>query len=174
MRYVALLRGINVGGKRKVEMVRLRGLMEKSGYLHVETYLNSGNVLFDSEESQDKLQGEIPLLLEKEFLFPIPALIKSLDEMRTVDAAIPEEWQNNKEQKTDVAYLFPGLDSHTVVRGLPWKEEYINIRLLPGAIIWNIERSNLNKSQLSKIVSQKVYQSMTVRNVNTARKLAEN
>ncbi|TGN13385.1 DUF1697 domain-containing protein [Leptospira ilyithenensis] len=49
MKYIALLRGINVGGNRKVEMKKLRNLFESLGYINVSTYINSGNVIFESE-----------------------------------------------------------------------------------------------------------------------------
>jgi uncharacterized protein (DUF1697 family) len=71
-----------------------------------------------------------------------------------------------------VAYLFNGIDSAEIVDILPIKKEFINIQYVKGAIIRNVDRKNLNKSQLAKIISHKIYQSMTVRNVNTARYLA--
>ena len=72
-----------------------------------------------------------------------------------------------------MAYLFNEIDSAETLNILPVKKEFIDIKYVKGAIIWNVNRKNLNKSQLSKIVSHKVYQFMTVRNVNTARYLAE-
>ncbi|NLL75142.1 MAG: DUF1697 domain-containing protein, partial [Erysipelothrix sp.] len=53
MKYVALLRGINVGGKNKVDMKELKALFIDLGYTEVQTYINSGNVIFDT--NQDKL-----------------------------------------------------------------------------------------------------------------------
>jgi uncharacterized protein (DUF1697 family) len=172
MKYVVLLRGVNVGGKRKVEMGRLRNLLEASGFQKIQTYLNSGNIIFESEKALAQLQKEMAKLLEKEFSFSIPFLIKTSEEMRQVASSIPETWHNNSDEKTDVAYLFPEISEKDVLAELPWDTDYIELCMAPGVIVWHIERENLNRSRLSKIVGHQVYQLMTVRNVNTARRLA--
>ena len=172
MKYIALLRGINVGGKRKVEMKRLRTFFESLGYTNVVTYLNSGNVIFESDIKQETLQKEIPKKLEKEFGFEIQTLVKNEKEIKSIAKAIPKEWKNDAEQKTDVAYLFPEIDSKKTIDALPVKKEFIDMRYVKGAILWNVKRKEYNKSHLNKIISLKQYQLMTVRNVNTARYLA--
>ena len=172
MKYIALLRGINVGGNRKVEMKKLKKLFESSGYTNVVTYLNSGNVIFESDREQSTLQKEIPEKLKKEFGFEIQTLIKNEKEVKKIANAIPKEWKNNSEQKTDVAYLFPEVDSEKTSDKLPLKKEFIDIRYVKGAIIWNVKRKDYNKSHLNKIINLKEYQLMTIRNVNTARHLA--
>lgn len=174
MKYIALLRGINVGGNRKVEMKRLKNLFESLGYTNVVTYLNSGNVIFESNTNQETLQKEIPKELKKEFGFEIQTLIKNKKEVIRIAKSIPKEWQNDSEQKTDVAYLFPEIDSKKTIDEFPVKKEFIDMRYIKGAIIWNIKKKEYNKSHLNKIISLKQYQLMTVRNVNTARYLAEN
>lgn len=174
MKYIALLRGINVGGNNKVEMKRLKALFESLGCTGVSTYINSGNVFFESAENREKLQKETETAMKNEFGFDIPLLIKTEQEIKKIADAIPETWQNNSEQKTDVAYLFNEIDSKETVNILPVKKEFINTKYVKGAIIWNVNRKDLNKSRLAKIVSHKLYKSMTVRNVNTARYLAEN
>lgn len=173
MKYIALLRGINVGGNRKVEMKRLKSLLESMGYSNVSTYLNSGNVIFESTEKQNKLQKEINVNLEKEFGFEIPTLVKSQTEIKNIIKNIPAEWQNNSEQKTDVAFLFDEIDSEKTIEDLPIKKEFISIHYIKGAIYWNIDRKFYNKSQMNKIASHKLYKLMTIRNINTARNLAE-
>lgn len=83
--FVALLRGINVGGHHKVPMPELKGLLEKNGYSHVRTLLNSGNVLFEEEDQEEaQLEKEISLLLENHFGFPIPVLIRRRSDIAKV------------------------------------------------------------------------------------------
>lgn len=173
MKFIALLRGINVGGSNKVEMKRLKALFESLGCTGVSTYINSGNVFFESMENRDSLQNKAGAALKKEFAFDIPLLIKTEKEMKKIADAIPETWQNDSGQKTDVAYLFHEIDSAEILNILPVKKEFIEVKYVKGAVIWNINRKNLNKSGLTKIISHKVYKSMTVRNVNTARYLAD-
>lgn len=173
MKYIALLRGINVGGNKKVEMKKLKSFFESMGSINVSTYINSGNVFFESSEKKENLNKKVKKNLKKEFGFEIPVIIKTKQEIKKIADAIPETWQNDAEQKTDVAYLFSEIDSKETVNILPIKKEFIDIKYVNGAVIWNVKRKNVNKSHLTKIISHKLYQSMTVRNVNTARYLAE-
>jgi uncharacterized protein (DUF1697 family) len=172
MKYIALFRGINVGGNRKVEMKKLKALFETIGYTNVSTYLNSGNALFESDRKKDTIQKEIELHLEKEFGFKIQTLVKSEKEMKQIADAIPVEWENDTIQKTDVAYLFPEIDSKQTLDDLPVNKECIDIRYVKGALFWNVSRDNYNKSKIDKIIGLKIYRLMTVRNINTARFLA--
>jgi uncharacterized protein (DUF1697 family) len=172
MKYIALLRGINVGGNRKVEMKRLNAIFKLSGYSNAATYINSGNVIFESAMSKEVIRREAGTFLKKEFGFEIPVLIKTKREMRKIAEAIPDDWQNDSMQKTDVAYLFDEVDSKKIIDQLPIKKEFIDIRYVKGAIYWNVDRKNYNKSHLNKLIGHKLYQFMTVRNVNTARFLA--
>ncbi len=72
MKYVALLRGINVGGNKKVPMDDLKEYFLNIGFLHVTTLLNTGNVLFESDKKLDEINSLISELLDKHFDFHIP------------------------------------------------------------------------------------------------------
>lgn len=171
MKYVALLRGINVGNNKRIDMKKLKTIFELIGYKNVLTYINSGNVIFESEHILSEICKEIKINLAKEFGFEIPTLVKTEQEMKKIVEAIPNEWENNSLQKTDVAYLFPEIDSKETINLLPMKKEYVDIRYIEGAIIWNVDKENYNKSQLNKLIGHRFYKLMTVRNVNTARHL---
>ena len=173
MEYIALLRGVNAGGNRKVDMKKLKMLFESLGHINVSTYINSGNVFFESKYKHNIIREKVENELEKEFGFTIPTLIKTKQEIKTIATAIPAEWKNNSEQRTDVAYLFPEVNTKNILNKLPFKKELIEVRYIKGAIYWNLDRININKSHLSQLVSHEVYQFMTIRNVNTARYLAE-
>jgi uncharacterized protein (DUF1697 family) len=172
MKYVALLRGINVGGNKKVEMKRLKALFESLGYANVSTYINSGNIIFHSSGNKESVRREMEKSMKREFGFEIQTLIKTEKEMQKIAAAIPAGWYNNVEQRTDVAYLFADADTRKIIDELPIRKEFVDIKYVRGALIWNVKRKDYNKSHLNKIIGHKLYQSMTVRNVNTARHLA--
>jgi len=169
MKLIALLRGINAGKLRRVEMKRLKVLFESLGYSEVLTYINSGNVIFGSGKKPSVVRREIEARLKKEFGFFMPVLVKTSRDMQKISKAIPEEWENDAGQKSDVAYLFEEADHKNIVNELPVKRDYIDIRYVKGAILWNVLRKDYNKSHLNKIIGHKYYQFMTVRNVNTAR-----
>jgi uncharacterized protein (DUF1697 family) len=170
--FIALLRGINAGKLRRVEMKRLKALFESLGYTQVSTYINSGNVIFSSDKDLKSIRKDVEINLKKEFGFDIPTLIKTKQEMQKIADTIPKGWQNNSKQRSDVAYLFNEIDTKKTIDEIPVKKEYIDIRYIKGALYWNIDRKDYNKSQLNKLISHKLYQLMTMRNVNTARYLA--
>ncbi|TGM46369.1 DUF1697 domain-containing protein [Leptospira vanthielii] len=172
MKYIALFRGINVGGNRKVEMKKLRVLFESLGFTEVSTYINSGNVIFESNQDPKTVFLAITTGLEKNFDFEIPTLVKTEKEMKKIADAIPSDWQNDPTQRTDIAYLFPDVDSKKTIEELPFKKDFVDVRYVKGAIFWNIKKEDVNKSQLAKLISHKLYKSMTIRNINTARFLA--
>lgn len=171
MKYVALLRGINVGGNNRVDMKKLKAVFESLSCSNVSTYINSGNVIFETTESYDAICQKLKALFKKEFGFEIPTLVKSATEMAQIAKAIPSNWKNDTEQRTDVAYLFPEIDSKKTIEDLPLNKEFVNIRYVKGALIWNIDRKNYAKSRLNKLIGHKLYKFMTMRNVNTARYL---
>jgi len=170
--YVALLRGINVGAGVRVPMQALKGLFESLGLTRVATYLNSGNVVFDSERSAAELTPLIEDALEQAFGGKVLTLVKSSAEMIAIAESIPAEWGSNAGEQTYVAYLFADVDSPGLVDELPVKREFMSIFHTPGAIVWNIKRTDYNRSHITKIAGHPSYARMTTRNVNTARKLA--
>ncbi|GAA3377036.1 DUF1697 domain-containing protein [Streptomyces sannanensis] len=88
--YAALLRGINVGGNKKVPMAELRALLEELGHQNVCTYLNSGNAVFTSESSdEDALAAELERAIEKHFGFPVPVMVRDGGCLKAVAEACP-------------------------------------------------------------------------------------
>jgi uncharacterized protein (DUF1697 family) len=172
VKHVALLRGINVGKSARVPMKTLKALLEGLGLRNVVTYLNSGNVVFDSELSVSTLTHLIEEELERAFGERIPTLVKTSEEVIAIAESIPSEWANNETEQTYVAYLFTDVDDPSLVSELPVKMQFMSMFYTPGAIVWNIKRDNYNRSQITRIAGHASYARMTTRNVNTARKLA--
>ena len=172
MQYVLLLRGINVGGKNRVEMARLRSHLEASGFEDVRTYINSGNIIFSSEQKPSAVK--IAEALEQEFGFPIPSLLLTGKQIQQIASAIPKAWENNTtDQKSDVLYLFPEADSKETLAELKPRSEFETILYTPGALLSHVPRKFQQKSSLIRIVGTPLYKKMTIRNVTTARRLAE-
>jgi uncharacterized protein (DUF1697 family) len=173
MKYAALLRGINVGTTKRIDMKHLKSLFESLGYINVATYINSGNVRFESNDPVEKIRMSLDACFRTELGYEVPTLVKSLEEMQLIAAEIPAQWQNDSDQRTDVAYLFDDIDNIDIIDKLPFKKDIVYIHYVKGAVIWNLSRGNYNKSRLNKLIGHTLYQSMTLRNVNTARRLAE-
>lgn len=140
MKYVALLRGINVGGNRKVEMKKLKSLFEMLGFKNVSTYINSGNIIFETNSKPKRT--EIEAAMEKEFGFAIQTLVKTKRGKREISQKIPADWKNNATQKTDLVYLFREINHENILDELPVKRDFVNIRYVPGTLFWNVKLTN--------------------------------
>lgn len=174
MIYVALLRGINVGGRSKVEMKRLKAVFEEAGMTSVRTYINSGNVIFSTAiRGRARLAELLKEAISEGFGFPIDVLVRDVKSMRTVVKAIPSHWTNDKTMKCDVMFLGDEVDRPSVVRRLRFKPEMEDVRYVPGAVIWRVDRKDVTRSGMMKLVGTPLYKRMTIRNCNTTRKILE-
>jgi len=174
VKYVALLRGINVGGNNKVPMAELRETVSRVGGEDVRTYINSGNVIFEHDVSS---AVEVASLVEDaiaaDFGLEIRVLVLEATEVRRIAETIPETWSSGKEMRTDVIFLWDDLDSPGLVDDLPIRDGIDEVVYVPGAILWRIDSEHLTKTWKGKLVGTPPYKSMTIRNVNTVRKLAD-
>ncbi len=173
MTYLALLRGINVAGHSTVPMDTLKDCLTKLGFQNVQTYINSGNVIFETEATEQALLANtIELALLQTFNFPITVIIRSEKELKKIAKAVPSHWQNNAAQKTDILFLRPDYDSPKTRNKIATTPGVDSLIYTKGAIIWNVPKDQYNKSGMRKFIGTTVYKNMTARNVNTVRKLA--
>jgi uncharacterized protein (DUF1697 family) len=173
MVYVALLRGINVGGNSKVEMPRLKRLFESLDFLEVVTYINSGNVVFYDKRSADELSLLIEEALTKEFGLAIPVILRDLKNINNLCQKIPAEFTNDTNQKTDIMFLWNNIDSSEILKKVAFKPQIERVSYIDGALVWNIDRQNVTKGSGIKLIKTDLYKYMTIRNINTVRKLKQ-
>ena len=171
MTYVALLRGINVGGNNKIDMKQLKLSFESLGYTRVLTYINSGNIIFeDASKGKNALAAEIEEVIKRDFLLDIRVLVKSLEDLRLVCKLLPNDWVKNEIMRTDVMFLWDAFDYPEVLQKIKINP-VDNVKYAPGAVLWNVSYELYPKSALDKLIGTEVFRNMTVRNVNTTRKL---
>jgi uncharacterized protein (DUF1697 family) len=172
MIYVALLRGINVGGNNKVSMMQLKLVFEQASLTDVKTYINSGNVIFRDES---RMPEELVYILEKailsEFGFAVSVLIRDITAMKATVEGLEDAWKNDTTMKCDVMFLWDDIDNKDTLNQLIIKPEIDTVRYVPGAILFAVERKNVTKSGLMKLIGTPLYKRMTIRNCNTTRKL---
>lgn len=172
-RYVALLRGINVGGNRKVDMKTIVCVCESKMFKNVSTYINSGNILFESAtKDKDALAHKMELILKKTFGFNIPVVVRSASDIKKVVGKIPAAWTNDVKQKTDVLFLWDTYDNKKTLDLIRTKS-VDHLIYVAGSIVWNLDKKDYNKSGMRYFIGTDVYKHMTARNVNTVRKLLE-
>lgn len=169
--YVALLRGINVGGQSSIDMKALKRLFESLGFLKVKTYINSGNVLFQSDTEASILKPLIEKAIQDHFGMTIPTILRSAQEIQFMVEAFPKDWKNDDEQRTDILFLFDNLDGPGALLQIKVNPQVDTLIALPKAIGWSLERKNLGKSGMKNFIGTTVYKNMTARNINTLRKL---
>jgi uncharacterized protein (DUF1697 family) len=153
-------------------MKALKEDCEVLGLQNVTTYINSGNILFESNEKKELIKKRIEESLKTKTGQDIRTIIKTKEEINKIASAIPSEWTNDTAQKTDVLFLSDEIDNEEIINELPINKEYLHIKYVQGAVIINVLRSDYQKSKINKIIGYKKYKEMTVRNVNTARYLA--
>jgi len=171
--YVALLRGINVGGRNAVPMKRLAPCVEAAGYEQVRTYIQSGNIVFNSDDADARrIETDLEQRIEAEFGFPVPVVVRSADELQaTVDSAPPGF--GGPDHRCDVIFLKHPLGTDEAFAALPTPREGVDQSWIgPGALYFSRLAALASKSRLSGIASSPIYPLVTIRNWNTTTKLA--
>jgi uncharacterized protein (DUF1697 family) len=171
MIYVALLRGLNVGGNNKVEMKKLKTTFELLGFTNVVTYINSGNIIFeDMSKGQDVIVNDIEKAIKQDFQLEIKVLVRNFENIETICQKLPATWLKNEIMRTDVMFLWPKFDRPEIMEQIQINP-VDHVKYLPGAVLWNVEGKNYSKSGILKLMGTELYKYMTIRNVNTVRKL---
>ncbi len=172
MIYVALLRGINVGGNNKINMQELKSAFEDIGLTSVRTYINSGNIIFsDVKHVKSEIVTLLETVIKQRFSLDINVLVVSISEFRKIMAKLPDDWRNDKDMKGDVLFLWDELNTESLRSSLVIKDGIDQVIFVPGAVIWSVDKKVVTRSGLMKLAGSPVYKKMTIRNINTARKL---
>ncbi|HEU4507606.1 MAG TPA: DUF1697 domain-containing protein [Pyrinomonadaceae bacterium] len=170
--FVALLRGVNVGGNNMISMKALKESFETIGFSEVSTYINSGNVIFKSKETDArKLERKIEQMLVKDFELDSKLVVRSLSEMEKLVKSLPASWNDPDRWRYYVVFLRHTVDSEKILEDLPANTDVEEIIYRPGTLLWSALVSELTKSKIQKVSSQKLYKEMTIRNLNTTKKL---
>lgn len=174
-RYIALLRGINVGGKNKISMAELKQGFAKLGFVDTATYLNSGNVIFSStNENEHDLSDRITNMIKEGFELNIPVFIILQETLAKRLTHAPKWWgDDNKEIYDNLIFLLPPLtyESFYDEIGHP-KEEYESVHNYEKVVFWSFSRKDYQKSNWwSKTAGSNVKDKITIRTANTIRKI---
>ena len=111
--------------------------------------------------------------IHNDFGKKIKVIVRSIDDVKGIINAIPDTWKNDKNMKSEVMFLWDEMDDGSVLKNLVIKPTIDTVIYVPGAILWSVDKKNSTKSGMSKIIGTKLYKQVTIRNVNTARKIYE-
>lgn len=172
--YLALLRGINVGGRNPVGMPELADHFRIAGYENVRTHLNSGNVMFDSVATKGtEIEAALDAMLSHTFDVPIPTVVRSRDELARTIASAPTD-HGSKELRGEVFFLKRPLTVQAVMQQMPELREGVD-RIAPGpdAIYFSRVAALATKTRIQTFMSMPVFQQITVRTWRTTTRLLE-
>jgi len=173
IKYLALLRGINVGGNNIIKMVDLKACFESMGFSDVTTFIQSGNVVFTAQEkSQAKLEKAIEERLSKRFNYKSKiVLITDKHLEKVVKKAPPKFGSAPDKYRYDVIFLKEPLTAKDAIKDIVLREGVDTAHAGDGVLYFSRLISLAGKSYLSKVVSLPIYKNMTIRNWNSTTKL---
>ena len=174
-RYIALLRGINVGGKNLIAMPQLKALWEKAGFEDVRTYINSGNVIFSAVETDAlALQQKCRQAIAEEFRLDIAVAVISAEDWLEALAHAPAWWGDGGESKHNAIVVIPPAPTASVLADIgAAKPEYEQVACYGQVIFWSAWLKTFSHCRWAKVASSAVYNKITIRNANTAKRLGQ-
>ena len=153
-------------------MARLRQTFESAGMSSVSTYINSGNVVFEAPGvPRDGLARTLELAIIEDFGFEVRVLLRDLPRIQAVTEGIPAAWATGPDMRCDVLFLWEEVDRSEVVDELDFNPDIEDVFYVDGAVVWRIDRVNATRSKLTRIVGTDFYKRLTIRNINTVRRI---
>jgi uncharacterized protein (DUF1697 family) len=172
MKYVALLRGINVGGKNIIRMPALRVCLEGCGFERVATYIQSGNVIFESgERDAGKLTKRIENALSTTFDYESRVVLRSHAQLKTVVADVPRDWKSRTDLRCYIAFLREPVTVRQALREVDVEPEVDFVTAGQGVLYMSTLSSGITRSGLTKVIAKKIYKDITIRNYSTCQKV---
>ena len=177
IRYIALLRGINISGKNKISMPELKTALSEKGFADVKTYLNSGNVIFSDDETDAvKLAERIRAIIFETFHLEIPVFVISQDELKCLLSKAPSWWgSDNKDIYDNLIFAIAPHSIETVAKkiGEP-SSELEKVELCGNVAFWTFDRKLYAKANWwKKTATPGIGEMITIRTANTLRKIVE-
>jgi uncharacterized protein (DUF1697 family) len=173
-RYVALLRGINVGGRNKVAMADLRATFEEGGFEAVSTYIQSGNVLFRSEAPAKSLEERIEGMLERRFGVPLVVVVRSHDQLRKVVTKAPRGFGTEPgKYHSDAVFLKAPLTAKQAMGVVEMRDGVDQAWPGDGVVYFARLSAKRVQSRMGRMIGTPEYKQMTIRSWTTTTKLLE-
>ena len=174
MKYVAFLRGINVGGKNKIKMETLREVCAALGFSNVKTYINSGNVIFETAKIDDKkLAAQIESAIEKEFALKIKVIVRTMAEIEEIIENNPFAGQFENDKDLHVFFLDEALPDEKRDLLLSNNNENEMFAVQNREIFCLLRVSVLDSLIGKDYIGKKLKVSATARNWRTVNKVSE-
>ena len=173
-KYVAFLRGINVGGHNKIKMEPLRAVCVTLGYENVKTYINSGNVIFETVETDDNvLAAAIEKAILAEFALSIKVMVRRMSEINELIGNNPFDGQFANDKDLHVLFLAEELTEEKKNLLLSNNNENEMFAVRNREIFGLLRGSVLDSLLGKKYIDNKLKTPATARNWRTVNKITE-
>ncbi len=174
-KFLALLRGVNVGGNNLISKEKLRQTFEDLGFSNVRTYIQSGNILFRSKTRDvKKLTKMIEKDLSHRFSYDARAVVLSIDQYKSALQAAPDDWGKNDAFRHNALFTLEEITAEAVLAKLPLLKKEIEFATAgPGVVFWSVSKQQLTRATMMKLPAAAVYRQITVRNHSSVFKLLE-
>lgn len=171
--YLALLRGINVGGKNIIKMSDLADCFNNLGFVDISTYIQSGNIIFKTRENDMiKLISQIEKTFTKRFNYDPKIVLLSHTQLDTVIKTAPHEFGTLPDKfKYDVIFLRDVLSPVDILKRIKIKENVDSAYAGKFTLYFSRLISKLTQSKLKNVMTLPEYQNMTIRNWNTTKEI---
>ncbi|MEO6513436.1 MAG: DUF1697 domain-containing protein [Candidatus Saccharimonadales bacterium] len=171
--YLALLRGVNVGGKAMLKMADLAQALTDTGFERVTTYIQSGNVIVHADDKDKQAVAEvIKACIKKDFDLSVEIALFTSAEWREMIEAAPSWWGKDAEWKHNLLVLTEPVPMKEVVVAIgDLKPDIENMEPGTGVLYQSMSRKLFGRTTTGKLAASPIYKKMTIRNYNTATKL---
>lgn len=173
--FLALIRGINVGGNALIKMADLKVALEKCGLRSVQTYIQSGNVIFQSDNPDTQtLTRQIENCIKTSFTINAAVVVFEKERWRRIIQNAPATWGRDKDWKHNLLVLVDSTQISEAMTALgSLKSEIEKVSAGDGVVYQSLLQEKFGQTSSSKIIGTPIYRQMTIRNFNTATKLLE-
>lgn len=174
MKTIALLRGVNVGGKNKVPMKDLKACFLDAGFTDIVTYINSGNIVFEADwkNIEQTLQDYCQQIIETAFGFPVMVAIVTADELAEAIHSAPAWWGTDPSMRHNALFIVHPASAAEVLSEIgDIRQDLEKVAYVGNVIFWSTSLEKYSRTRYAKIAGTKAYQQVTIRNANTTRKL---
>jgi uncharacterized protein (DUF1697 family) len=170
--HIALLRGVNVGGKNKIAMPRLKTVLAEAGFSNVRTYINSGNVLFSAPDGDAVvLQQRCRQAILNEFALAIPVACIPVADYADALSQSPEWWDDGSESKHVAIFVIAPANAGDLVRETGLNSRYEKVSNHGQIIFWSAPIKTFSRTKWQHVITASAYNIVTTRNANTTKKL---
>jgi uncharacterized protein (DUF1697 family) len=173
IKYIALLRGINVGGKNILPKKLLIQSFHDLGYHNIITYIQSGNILFRSKETDsDRHMENIEVILSNKFSIQTRSVVYTETQYKSIVNNAPDNWGKDENYRHRILFLLGNTSPKEIIKHLGIPHNDVETITMGSRVIYSsVSKAHLSKSVLRKFPTTPAYRQVTIRNQNTVYKI---